>query len=85
MDHRGQSRSRGPDGLNFLTGVAAGSATSVWAAGYFAGGGPAPFQALIAHWDGTAWRQVASPVRRALLYGVAATSAASAWAVGEYD
>ena len=69
-----------------LTGVAASSATSVWAVGYHYNGA---YRTLILRWTGTAWIPVASPnpggpARHNFLYGVAATSAASAWSVGQY-
>jgi hypothetical protein len=44
-----------------LTSVAAQSANSVWAVGYFNGLGFSP-QPLIERWDGSAWRVVASPL-----------------------
>jgi hypothetical protein len=42
---------------------------------------------LILHWNGTTWKQVASPGPgdSGFLNGVGATSAANAWAVGTYD
>jgi hypothetical protein len=70
---------------NFLTGVAATSATNAWAVGdYFKGGSE---ETLIVHWNGTTWKQVPSPNPGAgyqELSGVAATSPTSAWAVGDY-
>jgi hypothetical protein len=41
-------------------------------------------QALILHWNGTAWKRVPSPrsARGMVLYSVAATSARNAWAAG---
>jgi hypothetical protein len=64
-----------------LDGVAATSARNAWAVG-FTGSGLHP-QALIVHWNGTAWKRVASPSPKdSVLSGVAAASARSAWAVG---
>jgi hypothetical protein len=59
--------------------VTVASARSAWAVGFDNGS-----NALILHWDGTAWRQVPSPhLRISLLSSVAAVAPASAWAVGE--
>jgi len=43
--------------------------------------------ALIARWNGTAWKQEASPSpgRGSVLRGVAATSASNVWAVGDFS
>jgi hypothetical protein len=68
---------------NFLYGVAATSATNAWAVGTYTQG--AGMQTLIARWNGTAWKQVASPNPNSffsVLSAVAVTSSASAWAVG---
>jgi hypothetical protein len=60
-----------------LQGVAAASASDVWAVGS-AGTG-----ALIVHWNGRAWKRVPSPSPAgSALTGVAVTSARNAWAVG---
>jgi hypothetical protein len=64
--------------------VAATSATNAWAVGTLGGG------ALMAHWNGTAWKQQPSPGPGQypgfnLLDGVAATSATNVWAVGSYS
>jgi hypothetical protein len=74
----------GPDG-SILTGVAATSATNVWAVGQYNNG--SMDQTLIEHWNGTAWKQVPSPNPGGFphLTGVAATSARNAWAVGDYN
>jgi hypothetical protein len=58
-----------------LSGVAAVSASRVWAVGSASNG-----RTLILRWNGTAWAQVASP--SGSLSGVAAVSADDAWAVG---
>jgi hypothetical protein len=68
---------------DFLTAVAATSATNAWAVGDYTQGKSA--QPLILHWDGTAWTQVPSPNTHSFisaLDGVAAISPANAWAVG---
>jgi hypothetical protein len=68
---------------NILTGVAAISATNIWAVGFSWTTGPE--RTLILHWNGMVWKQVASPSPSSggsFLTGVAATSASNAWAVG---
>ena len=66
---------------NQLNGIAATSATDAWAVG--ATGESQGHQALIVHWNGTAWKQVPNPSSDSnILSGVAATSSADAWAVG---
>jgi hypothetical protein len=72
---------------SWLSGVAATSATDVWAIGGRWSGDAA--RTLILHWDGTAWQPVASPSPggssgNSYVSAVAVTSPASAWAVGEY-
>jgi hypothetical protein len=67
--------------VSFLYGVAATSASSAWAVGTTGFGD----QALIEHWNGTAWTQVPSPnLGGGQLESVTATSASNAWAVGTY-
>jgi hypothetical protein len=69
-----------------LDSVAAAGAASAWAVGTISRpNGNCPCRALTEHWDGTAWRQVASPhpAHRSLV-AVAASSARSAWAVGTF-
>jgi hypothetical protein len=71
---------------NALYGVAAVSASNAWAVGYFRTSSGAP-QTLILHWNGTAWKQVASPnpsSKSSVLDGVRAISASNIWAVGYY-
>lgn len=65
-----------------LLGVAAASATSVWAVG-LTGAGPR-FRPLIMHWNGRAWTRSTTPNPRygAVLRAVAPVSARDAWAVG---
>ena len=61
-----------------LSDVAATSARSAWAVGQTGSG-----KLLILRWNGSAWRQQASPVPGGgALASVAATSARNAWAVG---
>jgi hypothetical protein len=72
---------------NVLYGVAASSATNVWAVGKYHDDTNVE-RTLIQHWDGAIWKVVASPNEGSShnrLYGVAALSASSAWAVGSYD
>jgi hypothetical protein len=68
-----------------LTSVAATSAMSAWAVGF---GSTCPGQGtVILHWNGKAWKRVASPNPAGAditeLLGVAAVSGRNAWAVGE--
>ncbi len=81
------SPSPGGAGGNFLTGVAATSATNAWAVGYDGNG--SGYKTLIEHWNGSKWKQVASPspgTQRIQneLNSVTATSTKNAWAVGSY-
>jgi hypothetical protein len=70
-------------GSDFLSGVAAVSASDVWAVGRT---GPHSTP-LIEHWDGTSWTQVPQPVSGfdSSLNAVAAISPTDAWAVGEQN
>jgi hypothetical protein len=65
-----------------LTGVAATSANNAWAVG--STGSDLSPKPLIAHWNGTSWKQVPSPgpSGRVSLSAVAVTSGRDAWAVG---
>lgn len=78
----------GPFGYtNELRSVAATSPDNVWAVGYYTSPSGPRGRALILHWNGTTWSQVASPnpnSAQSTLTGVSATSAANAWAVGQY-
>jgi len=69
-----------------LNGVAATSASNAWAVGCTGHcfGPMATTATMIVHWNGTAWRLVASPnpAPNSVLTAVAATSASNAWAVG---
>jgi hypothetical protein len=69
-----------------LSSVTATSAGNAWAVGctafcFLSSASP---HTVILHWNGTAWKQVASPgpAKVGALNGVAATSASNAWAVG---
>jgi len=78
----------GLSGINRLYGVAALSASNIWAVGAYMSG-PTTSKALIVHWDGTTWKQVPSPepaqATSAALNDVAVLSPTDAWAVGSYD
>jgi hypothetical protein len=72
--------------IGALSGVAATSAGDVWAVGC-AGhcfGPMATTRTMIVHWNGTAWKYVASPspASNSVLAAVTATSASDTWAVG---
>jgi hypothetical protein len=70
---------------DFLTAVAATSATNAWAVGDYTQGKSA--QTLILYWNGTAWTQVPSPNPSSMvnrLSAVSALSSSNAWAVGDY-
>jgi hypothetical protein len=78
----------GPLTENFLAGVTAISSSNAWAVGgYFDG---TRFSTLALHWNGTAWKQVATPnpggpATANLFSGVAATSRTNIWAVGAHS
>jgi hypothetical protein len=70
----------------FLRAVSARSASNAWAVGSF--GNATSSQTVTLHWNGTAWKRVASPNPAGLaqvnaLYSVAATRSGT-WAVGYY-
>jgi hypothetical protein len=68
-----------------LSAVGASSAASVWAVGATYNTTARAYQALILHWNGTAWTQQPSGAPgsgTSYLQGVTATSASNAWAVG---
>lgn len=72
-----------PATINILYGVAVVSPNDAWAVGSYTAVG---HQALIYHWDGTAWRPF--PVRLRdmnALYSVGTISSNDVWAVGEHD
>jgi hypothetical protein len=65
-------------GTDNLLGVASTSESDVWAVGY-----TGTSEALIEHWDGSAWKVAPSPsVPQSALASVAAVSLDDAWAVG---
>lgn len=68
-----------------LLGVAASSATDVWAVGEQGDGSTSG--SLIEHWNGTSWQVVPSPTSPPLaqLQAVAVVSSMDAWAVGSYQ
>jgi len=63
--------------FSVLYGLAAVSASDVWAVGWD-NTGP-----LIDHWDGTKWQSVTSPAVAGTLVGISAQSASDIWAVGD--
>lgn len=69
-----------------LHGITAVSATNAWATGFYFSG--SIYKSLVEHWNGTAWKQVASPnpagSTDTYLQGVSAGSASDAWAAGYY-
>jgi hypothetical protein len=69
-----------------LTGVAAISATNVWAVGWFLNDAETQILPLILHFNGSAWSAVPNiPTNNntTILHGIAARSATDIWAVGE--
>jgi hypothetical protein len=72
---------------NFLNGVAALSASNVWAVGTY-GNGNGSFP-LVEHWKGSKWTVASSPTIKAgsayTLNGVIALAANNAWIVGAYN
>lgn len=77
-----QSPDPGGSSGSDLDGVRAVSSKDAWAVGsYLAGTGD---KTLILHWNGNAWKQIASPTPGgdATLSAVTATSSGNAWAVG---
>jgi hypothetical protein len=77
----------GSTNQNILIGVTALSSRNAWAVGFYSNGGAE--QTLVLHWNGTAWRRVASPNPAGSsndneLDDVAATSSSNAWMVGSY-
>jgi hypothetical protein len=75
---------------NHLYGVWATSASNAWAVGQYHNNTTGETDTLALHWDGTAWKQVASPNPSPgtqdpnTLNGVAGTSASDVWAAGYY-
>ena len=75
------------DQVNELRGVAALSASDVWAVGYsFGTQSESNIDTLILHWDGVSWSEVAAPPNvigvANQLFGIAAISTDDIWAVG---
>jgi len=72
--------------FNELRGVAALSASNVWAVGFRGGTkNETPIETLILHWDGSSWTQIPSPNVTGganQLFGISAVSANDIWAVG---
>jgi hypothetical protein len=69
---------------NFLSGIAAVSATDIWAVGYYTNS--TGTHTLTEHWDGTSWSIIPSPDgtgAASVLHGVAATSTGFVVAVGD--
>ncbi len=73
-----------PSGISLLQGVAARSASDVWAVGLSEQPGYGSSSTFIEHYDGAKWTQSASssPGYTNALNGVAALSASDVWAVG---
>jgi hypothetical protein len=70
---------------NFLEGVRAASATSIWAVGSYNNGGSSLGKTLILHWDGKHWTQQTTPSTGTgsdVLAAVRTVSGSEAWAVG---
>lgn len=69
-----------------LQGVAALSASNVWAVGYSGCVSCYGDQSLIEHWNGSIWSVIPSPSPYTSqdLYGIAAVSPTDIWAVGKY-
>jgi hypothetical protein len=79
------------DSSNSLAGIAASSATSIWAVGWSSDFSPGPERPLVVHWNGKSWRHVPSPNPGGpdsdgtanILSGVTAVSARNVWTVGQ--
>ena len=66
-----------------LTGVAALSATSAWAVGWFENNAQSALQPIILHWNGTAWSLFPNiPNIGMIVEAITARSATDIWAVG---
>ena len=72
-----------------LSDVAAISATNIWASGYTYDDATSRFVTLFEHWDGHAWKRVASPSVAnsdgSFILGLGAVSGGGIWAAGWYD
>ena len=74
-------------GDNHLNGVAAVSASDIWAVGYSTADSNSPTLALMEHWDGTQWSVIAIPEPVGWysdLTGITAISSSDVWAVGSF-
>jgi hypothetical protein len=72
---------------NLLAGVDAVASNDVWAVGAYADSSVGPFKTMAAHWNGTAWSNVAIPnigSRSNYLQGITAVAANDVWTVGYY-
>jgi hypothetical protein len=80
------NRSETPGSLNLLRGLAAVSATDIYAVGFFADGATGgQDKTLIEHFDGKAWTIIASPVRglaQQLNGAFALPGTTNVWSVG---
>jgi hypothetical protein len=75
-------------GYGMLSDVYAASPASAWAVGQQGGGGPAPLNQLIEHWNGGNWQVATVPVVSQFstrLLSVSGTSASDIWAVGDQE
>jgi hypothetical protein len=73
------------NGISAFNDVVAIASNDAWAVGYYYDPAEETYEALIEHWNGTAWSIVANPPitqESSTLYGVAASSASNVWAVG---
>jgi len=68
---------------NELNGVAAVSASDIWAVGSFYNPNTGQYGGLIEHWNGAAWSAVSSPSTTQLT-GVTALASNNVWAVSDY-
>jgi hypothetical protein len=73
------------NGISAFNDVVAIAPNDAWAVGYYYDPAEQTYEALIEHWNGTAWSIVPNPVipnESSTLFGVAASSASNVWAVG---
>ncbi len=82
---RNTASSRCNPGTSLLDSTAAISATEIWAVGYCSKDGAAD-QTLTERWNGSTWREIASPnpSTASILQGVAALSSKNVWTVGYF-
>jgi hypothetical protein len=86
LENGGRPDPAGSSYANYLSVITAVSSPNAWAVGYYYNAAAEP---LILHWNGSAWKRVASldPGGSAadnVLYGVTATSSSDAWIAGAY-